>query len=431
MQKINILFLQGPLGPFFSQLANEFSSSGYITHKINFNGGDRYYAGADHITDYSGLPDDWSDFLEEYLELHNIASVFLLGDCRFYHREARPVCNKLNVKFMVFEEGYLRPNTITLEQYGVNALSQLDLSEETISNTEVVSTTSPVTIGGTMWWRTVFAAFYYWAALFQRKRFPHYTHHRAFNPLREGFCWQRGFLRKKLVRLKDSKLRKHLMTNCSGRFVLVPLQVHDDSQKIYHSDYHSVEAFITEVMGSFKEHAETSQQLCFKHHPMDIGYTHYGRLIKKVASGMGISNRVFYCHNIPLPDLYHHASAVLTVNSTVGLSAILHKLPTKTMGKAMYDMPGLTHQGSLASFWQQPEAVDLERFKKFQSYIFQKTQVNGSFFKLFDLGCTNSVAFFEKNTGVRTVASLTPVAIVSAQADSEEITDSESSLEAA
>jgi capsular polysaccharide export protein len=35
---------------------------------------------------------------------------------------------------------------------------------------------------------------------------------------------------------------------------------------------------------------------------------------------------------------------VVTINSTVGLSALAQGRATKTLGRAFYDLPGLTHQ---------------------------------------------------------------------------------------
>lgn len=391
----SVLFLQGPLGPFFCELACKFSAAGYFTHKINFNGGDRFYSGADQIVDYSGTSEQWPDFLRNYLQQNAINAVFLLGDCRYYHRIARPVCEQLGVAFMVFEEGYLRPDTITLESGGVNTLSGVDVSVENILATPECSVKAPVQMGATMKRRALYASLYYWAALLGRWRFPHYRHHRAFNPIREGFCWMRGFARKWLVRPQDHKVHQLLTEHFSQRFILVPLQVHDDSQKIYHSDYDSVKAFIAEVIGSFSLHGKDEQVLCFKHHPMDRGYTHYSKLIRQLAREFGVSGRVFYCHDNSLPELYHHASGVVTVNSTVGMSALLHRLPVKTMGRALYDIPGLTHQGSLDSFWQNPQPVNVQLFKRFHSLLFRETQVNGSFFRQFDLTCNNALIFFQ------------------------------------
>ncbi|AMO58713.1 capsule biosynthesis protein [Endozoicomonas montiporae] len=400
VHKSSVLFLQGPLGPFFRELAGAFSRAGYCTHKINFNGGDRFYAGADKVVDYQGEPDNWLAFLQEYLMEHSIDAVFLLGDCRYYHRIAKPLCDSLGVAFMVFEEGYLRPNTITLETHGVNALSRLDLSIKTLRETIVQPTEeAPVTIGSTIFARAVYASLYYWAGYFGHGQFAHYRHHRASNPVREGYCWIRGFARKWLVKPADYRIKRKLTKTFSQRFFLVPLQVHDDSQKIYHSNFNSVESFISEVIESFRSYAAPDQVLCFKHHPMDRGYTHYGDFIREKARRTGLQGRVLYCHDVSLPDLYDHAAGVVTVNSTVGVSAMLHSVPVKVMGRAMYDIEGLTHQGSLASFWQAPQPVDRQLFKQFHSRLFQKTQINGSFFKLPDLTCNNAVAFYEQLAG--------------------------------
>ncbi|WP_051786536.1 capsule biosynthesis protein [Endozoicomonas numazuensis] len=395
MTESAVLFLQGPLGPFFKQLARTFSKAGYTTHKINFNGGDRLFSWAHVQTQYKGKPADWAAFLKQYLIKHSIEAVFLMGDCRYYHRTAKPVCDALGVKFCVFEEGYLRPDTITLEPQGVNSLSQMALNREKLEKVTPCSAKSSQSIGGTMKRRTVYAAFYYWASCFFRDEFSEYRHHRASHPVKEGFYWLRGFARKWLFKSYDQQMQFRLDNEFDQRFYLVPLQVHDDSQMIFHSPYESVKAFIQEVMTSFWKYADSDKILCLKHHPMDRGYTDYGQFIESLATQLGIQDRVLYCHDIPLPDLYHHTCGVITVNSTVGISALLHHLPTKVMGRAFYDIEGITHQGSLKSFWSNPQPVDRHLFKQLHTFLFQKTQINGSFFKYYDLTCKNSLAFYE------------------------------------
>ncbi|WP_422450355.1 MULTISPECIES: capsule biosynthesis protein [unclassified Endozoicomonas] len=402
MNSRHVLFLQGPLGPFFRDLATLFSRRGYVTHRIVFNGGDLFYAGADHVVAFTDSPDHWTDFLFEYLQRHNIESVFLMGDCRLYHRTAKPVCERLGVRFLVFEEGYLRPNTITLEEHGVNAYSQLGLSVEDLAQVNAHSCSSKVAMGGTMAARTRFAAAYYWAALFARRRFARYCHHRAFHPVNEGTKWLRGFARKKLYRFRDKKVEQSMQEELSKRFFMVALQVHDDSQMLYHSSYSSVEAFIAEVIRSFARHATEQNVLVLKHHPMDRGYTHYGQMITELSEHLGISHRVVYCHDLHLPSVYTHCLGVVTVNSTVGPSALLHKVPVKVMGRAMYDIPGLTSQCTLDNFWEYAEPVDIDLFHQFQTLLFDKTQINGSFFTKPEITCANVLTFYRQHFHGRT-----------------------------
>ncbi|WBA85838.1 capsular biosynthesis protein [Endozoicomonas sp. GU-1] len=333
----------------------------------------------------------------DYLQRHSIESVFLLGDCRFYHRTAKPVCERLGVRFLVFEEGYLRPDTITLEEHGVNAFSQLALSLEDLAGVNTHACSSKAAMGGTMAARTRFAAAYYWAAWFARRRFARYCHHRAFQPVVEGAKWLRGFARKGLYRFQDQKVEQSMRAELSQRFFMVALQVHDDSQMLYHSSYGSVTAFIEEVIHSFASYGPEQTVLVLKHHPMDRGYTHYGRVIRELAERLGISHRVIYCHDLRLPSIYSHCLGVVTVNSTVGPSALLHKIPVKVMGRAIYDIPGLTSQCTLNDFWQYAEPVDIDRFHQFQTLLFDKTQINGSFFTRLDITCANVLTFYEQH----------------------------------
>jgi capsular polysaccharide export protein len=43
-------------------------------------------------------------------------------------------------------------------------------------------------------------------------------------------------------------------------------------------------------------------------------------------------------HDLHLPTLLAHASGTVVINSTVGPSALHHKVPSKTTGSAFYDM---------------------------------------------------------------------------------------------
>ncbi len=394
-KKYNLLFLQGPLGSFFNKLAKCFSHCGYTTHRIHFNAGDRFYGGADNSVDYTGKPERWLPFIRSYLKNNNISAVFLMGDCRYYHHMTKIICAELGVAVYVFEEGYLRPNTITLERHGVNAFSALPLDSRTLAQITPHKCLSAISIKSTMWERFIAASLYYWTAYLSSYQFPYYRHHRSFNPVVEGTKWLKGFARKQLYKKRDRTIEYRLRQELSKQFYLVALQVHDDSQLIYHSPYASVEQFITETMQSFADHASGDTILVIKHHPMDRGYTHHGQIISNTAKTLGIEHRVIYCHDIRLPKTYNHCLGVVTVNSTVGPSALLHNIPVKTMGTAMYDMPGLTSQCSLDDFWQNPEPVDSLLFQQFQTCLFDKTQINGSFFSHLSMTCENILAFYE------------------------------------
>jgi capsule polysaccharide modification protein KpsS len=111
---------------------------------------------------------------------------------------------------------------------------------------------------------------------------------------------------------------------------------------------------------------------------MDRAYREYGLLMRRLARRHRLGDRLVYVHDLHLPTLLQHAKGTITINSTVGLSSIHHGTPVKVLGTAIYDMPGLTHQGSLAHFLHHPGSVDRTLYQAFRSYLLAHNQANGS-----------------------------------------------------
>ncbi|QKX15821.1 capsule biosynthesis protein [Microbulbifer sp. YPW1] len=334
--------------------------------------------------DYTGGPAGWPEYFAGYLRQHNIRAVVVYGDCRYYHREARAVCDEQSVSFWAFEEGYLRPDFVTLEQGGVNGFSGVDWSPSAIRGYHPHNRSNDVQVGSTFRQRAWFAITYYLAARFFRSEFSAYRHHRPRTWLQEGGCWLRSLVRKYRYKFSQRSYLSSLVKRHSGEFYLYALQTQDDFQIREHSDYDSIDDSIAEVIRSFAEGAAEHELLVIKHHPMDRGFCHYGRLIKRLAREHQVGGRVVYCHDLHLPTLLKHAKGLITINSTVGISALLHKVPTITLGRALYNQPGLTHQGALSAFWSAADPVDPQFFRSFRTYLYERTQLDGSFAKNVD-----------------------------------------------
>lgn len=380
-----VLLLQGPLGPFFKLLARDLQQVGTRVWKIDFNGGDWLFSPSGAIP-YRGNLADWPQFFGHFLEEHKIDVVLLFGDCRSLHMAAHKIAAERGIEIGVFEEGYVRPNYITLERYGVNGHSlipRIGSFYRVIPRQEVPPALEvPYPFRHTMAW----AMLYYCAAVLLHWAFPRYRHHRPLSLL-EAWPWVKSGFRKIWYRFKERKVQHELVTRCSGRFFLVPLQVHNDAQVHVHSDFDSVEAFIEHVIVSFARHAPPDVLLVIKHHPMDRGYHDRTRLIRELGLKYKVSERTLYIHDQHLPTLLEHARGVVVLNSTVGLSALHHGAPLKVCGTALYDMEGLTFQRRLDEFWvQAPTAVvDHELFERFQNYLVKNTQLNGSFYRRLDI----------------------------------------------
>jgi capsular polysaccharide export protein len=181
--------------------------------------------------------------------------------------------------------------------------------------------------------------------------------------------------------IKEKGIQAQLAGEWSQRYFLVPLQVAGDAQIHSHSRFNHIQQFIEEVIRSFAHDAPIDTLLVIKQHPMERGYTEHTTLIERLVRKLGIPERVLYIHDQHLPTLLANARGVVVINSTVGLSAIDHQTPVKTLGNAIYDMPGLTYQGDLGDFWRHPQRPVRNLYEAFHRELIHKTQINGNFYR--------------------------------------------------
>lgn len=387
-----VLILQGPVGPFFKRLAQDLKNNGAEVIKINFNGGDWFFSSEGSI-DFRGGAQEWPDFFSTVIKEYWIDTVILFGDCREYHRVAHAIAHAKGIEIGVFEEGYVRPDYITFEPFGVNGFSQLPRNREFYDTLEqdktVIVETIPV--GNTFYYAAWWAILYYLFSALMFPRFRHYRHHRPLNPWQVTY-WIRAVWRKWFYKMSESEVQEYLVTQAHKRYFLVPLQISTDAQICEHSSYSSVENFCERVIGSFAAHAPKETLLVIKHHPLDRGYHNYASLIKRMSTVYGVDARVLYIHDQHLPTLLEHALGVVLINSTVGLSALHHSTPLKVCGTAIYDISGLTYQGLLENFWNDAPSfiVDKKLYEKFKGYVINQNQINGSFYRRLDI--TGSVS---------------------------------------
>jgi len=379
----NVLLLQGPVGPFFRKFARQLESRGHNVLKINLNGGDLYYFKSGKYLNFTSTVAVWPQWIESVLVGRNIDRIYLFGDCRRYHRQAIDIARRLGVEVYVFEEGYVRPNYITLERDGVNGFSSA--CEKTgirarVDRTDVEADSLPSEPVSNVFPNAArHCVKYYLAASLFGGMFKHYEHHRSLNVLSEGFYWLRSGVRKIFYRIREREISERLLAG-REKYFLLPLQVHIDMQVRQHSKFNSIETYLESVMSSFSKSGRDDCSLVIKHHPYDRGYKDYGDLINKMALVYGLENRIMYLHDTDLPTLLQNAEGSVLINSTVGISSMYHGAPVKALGDAIYDFEGLTFGGSLEEFWQKPGEVDEALFMKFRRYLIDKTQINGSLY---------------------------------------------------
>ncbi|EAJ3266550.1 capsule biosynthesis protein [Campylobacter coli] len=373
-----VLLLQGPVGTFFHRLAIKMEKNKTKVLKLNFNGGDFFFYpnGKRCKCDEKDL----ENFYESFFKEKKIDAIVMYNDCRLIHAKAIKVAKGLGIGIWIFEEGYLRPYCITFEKDGVNANSSLPRDKNFYLSCNILTKESIKEIPGGFKFMA-FSAFLYWLFSFLLAPFfNNKLHHRTLFPF-EFLFWFRSLYRKYLYKLTEKKLNQKIYS-LEKKYFLAILQVYNDTQ-IKHHYKKSIEEFIEELILSFANHARAKSYLVFKHHPMDRGYRNYSKLINELSQKYHVEGRIFYVHDTYLPTLLKNALGCITINSTVGLSAILEGCPTKVCGNAFYDFEGLAYPKKLQFFWREAHAYkpNPSLVLNFKNYLLNTSQFNGNFYK--------------------------------------------------
>jgi len=403
--KRSFLFLQGLATPFFVRLGREIASRGHAVHRINLCGGDRVFWPKLGAVDFRGRFSEWRSFLGNFLHESAVTDIILFGDCRPYHRVAIELARSRGVAVHVFEEGYFRPDWITLERDGTNAFSNLPRDADLLI-AEAARETQPEPpargVSGGFTRRVMWEGLNQISTLLLAPIFPHYRRHRSHHPLAEFGGWMKRLAKRPFERSYMRRVQNYV-TDPQRKFYLLPLQLETDFQIRRHSGFKTMTEVMELVLESFARKAPADAVMVVKLHPLDNGLVNFRRQAKRIARRSGLRGRVFVVDGGHLPTLLSKSQGVVVVNSTTGLSAIHHGRPLKTLGRALFDMPGLTFQGSLDRFWQEKSQPDPELFRAFRRVVLGRAQVNGSF--LPDIGMELAIEGAMERLGVTAVPS--------------------------
>lgn len=374
------VLLQGPGGPFFSQLGAALTAAGHAVLRLVFNGGDRLFAGRGRRLDFRGQVDDWPAFIAACLQRERATDIVLFGDCRPLHRSAIAIARDLGLRVHVFEEGYLRPGWITLEADGVNAHSSLLRAGLTrLQNADLLAEPEPGHPVPMPFVRRAFEDVLYTAAtVLGRSRYPGYRTHKPWSPLAEYRAGARRFFARPAFIARARRCADRLLAE-GQPFFLFPLQLDSDAQIRVHSPFGSMRPAIEAVLASFARHAPAHSQLVISEHPLDQGVVDLQPVVGASASAAGLTGRVHYLQGGTPPGLVPACLGMVTVNSTMGLVALEARRPVFVLGAAVYRLPGLVHEGELDHFWCAPQAPDDALYAAFRRLLIARTQLRGGF----------------------------------------------------
>ena len=369
------LFLQGPPGPLFRRLAEEIRTTGIAVHRINLSGGDRR-DWPDGATEFRGRFSQWPVFVDRFLREHQVTDMLLFGDCRPYHVSAHRIAALRGIRTHVLEEGYLRPDWMTLELEGVNARSKLSRDKAWFLEEARKLPAEPpsVPITSSFKRRARDSYWHYHSVVVGRLRYPHYRSHRSGSIIKEGLGWLWKFRLKK----RRQQAAERVMEALRGKPIFVfPLQLSGDFQIRTHSPFPDMQSAATYTIESFAKHAPADVHLLIKAHPLDCSFFDWSRFVRRAAQRLGLEGRLHFVDGGDLDSMVDGARGLLCVNSTSATLALSRGTPVCTIGEAIYDIPGLTHEGHVDSFWNHPTSPEPEIYAAFKRILLDRCLVSG------------------------------------------------------
>jgi capsular polysaccharide export protein len=375
------LFLQGLASRFFERLGRALLSRGHRVYRVNFNGGDRAFWRLPGAVDFDGREHEWPGFLDGLIVERAVSDVILFGDCRPLHRTAIRVAHSRGLRVYVVEEGYFRPGWITFEEGGVNGYSALprDPAWYREQAPSLPPWREPLGLEGSFRRRAIEDITYNVASRMGTRRFPHYATHRPYHQVIEYAGWVRRLMLKRGSERRAAAAIEDL-ADIPGPMFFFPLQLDCDYQVRVHSPFRAMHLAIEHVLTSFARDAPEAARLVIKLHPLDSGIIDWRALTGHIGAELGIADRLIVVDGGDLDKILTRCRAVVTVNSTVGSLALARGLPVIALGTAVYDIPGLTHQGELPEFWNAPKPPEADLFDAFRRVLAARCLIRGSFF---------------------------------------------------
>ncbi|MEM9010868.1 MAG: capsular biosynthesis protein [Pseudomonadota bacterium] len=375
-----VLMLQGPSSFFFIKLARALRAEGAEVLRVALCPGDQLYWRRRHgpILAYRGRAGDWPAYLRSVLARFGVTDLLCLGDGRESHRAAVEVARAAGVRVHIMEQGYLRPGWLTIEPDGTGGRSRLPRDAATIR-----ALAAQVAPRRTRPFQTSFLEYSVldvgWNLanlLGAPVLFPHYRTHALDPPLREWSGWIGKAVRlpgrRAALRRAEARIAGH-----EGPLYLFPLQLETDFQIRQHGPEEGLRETLQRVIASFAAHAPADAMLAVKLHPLDNGWAPWEALVASGARQSGVAERVVYLDGGDLDAMLGRARGVVTVNSTVGLTAVQQGVPVKVLGRAIYDVEGMTDPRPLDAFWPEPQRPEMDLVADFVRLLTGTIQVPG------------------------------------------------------
>lgn len=308
-------------------------------------------------------------FLDELFAEKKFSLFIMWNTSAMFDRASHLFARKKKIRTIVFENGYFRPFTLSVEKLGVNyensvprdPLFYADIridkgrfEKHLLSPEHAVCAPSQKTDSNKL------VEYYFKIA------------HELFFKEAENqvYAYRVGF-KAPLVALLN-RFRKSVLPkfDFKRKYIFVPFQVEIDSQIIFFSKnlkrMHELVALVIKSVEQYNSKYNDDLYVVFKTHPLD--YHLNKKIFRNLKTGMVVDSG-------DTNEYIEKSEAVITINSTVGIEALIRHKPVITLGDAFYNIEGLvTHCGALNSLCDcindvLTKPVDFQLIDKFLYYF--------------------------------------------------------------
>lgn len=378
-----VLFLQGPSSRFFQQAAAACRARGASVTRLCLCPGDRLYWSQriGPAVHYRGRPEGFRGFFGDLLLRLNTTDVVMLGDGRAYHAAALDLLAETGTaQPWIVEHGYLRPGLILVETRGTGGASAAPALFA--AGGGAVGLPQPKVSGAApasfLRYAVLDVGFHAANLLAGWLTHPRYARHALDGPVREYAGWVGKALRFP-ARRRRTRHALALIEGHEGPVFLLPLQLATDYQIRHHGTGATLPEVVAGVIGSFARAAPADALLVIKEHPLDNGLFDWSAHVATTAGRLGGEGRVVALAGGDLGAILARCRGVVTVNSTVGLTALRAGVPCLVLGRAVYDLAGLTDRQPLDRFWSAPCPPDPDLLARYVAFLLARFHIAGGF----------------------------------------------------
>ena len=285
--------------------------------------------------------------LKKFVQDKKITLVLLHNDTRWYHAVAIEICRELGLPYLVSEQGLIRPHTTVLDNSGVNGYASNNYRDEIyykkLGCKKVALTGSHESIVSMIFF-FIFLSLFTLERLLGRRSILPYLHNNY-------------KISKYATRLKNRIVNKKKdMIYISEPYILLILQLENDSQILVHSRYENNQSLIDDVIQNTKN---LGCRLFIKKHPLDT----------KDYTIMGHAAWV----DAPIKSLSRKAELVVTVNSSAAVDVIKTKTPMFLLGDSIYAQSGVARRINCidieGEYKRKESSVSIKSRKNFINYL--------------------------------------------------------------